>query len=94
MRTTVTIDADVEQLLKDWMRRNHSSFKETLNQALRRGLSSQVGAAPEPFHVKARAMGLKSGIDPTGFNKLADELEAEAFLEAAEKKESWKGDHS
>jgi hypothetical protein len=73
MRTTVTIDTEVEQLLKDQMRRTHSSFKETLNQALRRGLSPQVSDTPEPFHVKARAMGMKSGIDQTGFNKLADE---------------------
>jgi hypothetical protein len=35
--------------------------------------------------VKPKAMGLNSGLDITGFNKLADELEAEAFTEAAEK---------
>ncbi len=26
-------------------------------------------------------MGLKAGLDPAGFNRLADELEADAFLE-------------
>ena len=30
--------------------------------------------------MKARALGLRAGIDPTSFNKLADELEVDAFL--------------
>jgi hypothetical protein len=30
-------------------------------------------------------MGLRAGLDPTGFNRLADDLEAEAFLEATRK---------
>jgi hypothetical protein len=81
MRTTVTIDEDVEQLLKDRIRRTHSSFKETLNQALRKGLSEVQEETPEPFEVSARPMGLKTGIDPAGLNKLSDDLETKAFLE-------------
>ena len=84
MRTTVTIDEDVEQLLKDRMRQTHTSFKETLNQALRKGLSELQDTNPEQFEVSARSMGLKTGIDPVGLNKLSDDLEAEAVLEAAE----------
>ncbi len=38
-----------------------------------------------PFVVEARSMGLRPGIDPTGFNKLADDLEADAFLELTAK---------
>ena len=94
MRTTVTLDADVEQLLKDRMRRTHSSFKKTLNQAIRKGLSELQEAPPEPFQVHPRAMGLKTGIDPAGFNKLADDLETEAFSEAAENEEPRTRDHS
>jgi len=33
------------------------------------------------FLLKARPMGLRAGLDPAGFNHLADDLEAEAFLE-------------
>ena len=38
MRTTVTLDADVEKLLRDSMHRERKSFKRALNEALRRGL--------------------------------------------------------
>ncbi len=33
------------------------------------------------FEFTARPLGLRAGIDPTSFNKLADELEADAFRE-------------
>ena len=82
MRTTVTLDKDVERLLRNAMHRSRKSFKETLNDALRAGLTGK-GKQPqrEPFVVKARPMGLRPGIDPTSLNKLVDELEVDAFLE-------------
>lgn len=81
MRTTVTIDPDVQQLLQDAMQRSRQSFKETLNQAIRRGLADIAPQVDEqPFRVAARALGLRAGIDPTRLNQLNDELEANAFL--------------
>lgn len=38
MRTTVTLDPDVEALIRAAMRRNDRSFKETLNSAIRMAL--------------------------------------------------------
>jgi hypothetical protein len=82
VRTTVTLDADVEQMLKETMHRRRKGFKETLNQAIRAGLSGGKGSvARKSFKVEARPMRLKAGIDPTGLNKLADELEIESYLE-------------
>ena len=79
MRTTVTLDKDVERLLKDAMHRTRTSFKETLNRAVRTALGRGATAPPRPpFVVTARPLGLRTGIDPTSFNKLADELEADA----------------
>ena len=79
MRTTVTLDKDVERLLRGAMHRSRRSFKETLNTALRAGLSGQASVRPRvAFAVKARPLGLRAGIDPSGFNKLADDLEANA----------------
>jgi len=81
MRTTVTLDKDVERLLKETMHRSRRGFKETLNATLRAALGTKPAATGRPpFVVKARPLGLRAGIDPAGFNKLADELEAEAFL--------------
>ncbi len=80
MRTTVTLDRDVERLLREAMHRTRRSFKETLNVAVRQGLGATTAhARVAPFVVQARPMGLRAGIDPTGLNKLADDLEAEAF---------------
>lgn len=74
------MDPDVEQMLREAMRRNRSSFKKEINEAIRAGLSGQI-APQKPFKVKARPMGLRAGINPADLNKLADELEVEAFLE-------------
>ena len=81
MRTTVTLDSDVEQLLREATHRSRKSFKETLNTALRAGLSAGPKQPPSrPFKLKARPLCLRSGLDPAGFNKLADELEVDAFI--------------
>jgi hypothetical protein len=86
MRITVTLDDDVEQLLRDAMQRTRQSFKTTLNQAVRRGLAESTPMADEePFEVHARPMGLRPGIDPARLNHLNDELEIEAFLELTRK---------
>jgi hypothetical protein len=80
MRTTVTLDKDVERLLRDAMHRSRTSFKVTLNTAIRAGLTGKPRQR-KAFVVRARPMGSRAGIDPSGFNKLADDLEVQAFLE-------------
>jgi hypothetical protein len=81
MRTTVTLEKDVERMLRDAMHRSRKSFKEALNGALRAGLSGKPARARSaPFVIKARGLGLRAGIDPAGFNKLADDLEVDVFL--------------
>ena len=42
MRTTVTLDADVEALLRSAMKQRGLSFKEALNTALRAGLTQST----------------------------------------------------
>jgi hypothetical protein len=82
MRTTVTLDKDVERLLKEAMHRSRRSFKETLNRAVRAALGATPAGPERPmFVLRARSLGLRAGIDPTSFNKIADDLEADAFLE-------------
>ena len=89
MRTTITLDKDVERMLKEQMHRTRQSFKATLNDAIRIGLRRVESKADrKPFKVKAKAMGLRPGYDPAGFNKLLDELEAEAFAEISRRNNS------
>ncbi len=86
MRTTVTLDRDLERILRETAARTHRPFKKVLNDTLRVGIEHSTGAGPtEPFVLKARPMGLRAGYDPAGFNPLADDLEAEAFLETSRK---------
>jgi hypothetical protein len=86
MRTIVTLDRDVERILRETAALTHRPFKRVLNDTLRAGVEQSTGMGqPEPFVLKARPMGLQAGHDPVGFNQLADDLEAEAFLETTRK---------
>ena len=81
MRTTVTLDRDAERLLRAAMHDRRKSFKETLNDAIRAGLGAKLPSKNRPrFVIKARSMGLRPGIDPTGLNKLADDLEVDEIV--------------
>jgi hypothetical protein len=89
MRTTVTLDPDVERLLKANMQRHRKSFKQTLNEAIRRGLLAETKSVMrKSFKVKARPMGLRVGIDPTKLNQLAEKMEIESYIEAARRREA------
>jgi hypothetical protein len=83
MRTTVTLDPDVAQLIDDAMHRDRRTFKEILNDAIRRGLSPAAARPVTPFKVKAHKAQLVAGHDPQGFNRLADDLDDQAILEKA-----------
>jgi hypothetical protein len=75
------LEKDVERILRDAMHRSRRSFKETLNAAVRAGLGEKPAKTrAAKFIIKARPLGLRSGIDPASFNKLADDLEVDAFL--------------
>jgi hypothetical protein len=82
MRTTVTLDKDVERMIREAMHRKRQSFKNILNAAIKDGFSKSLKSGKSaPFKVKARPMRLRHGIDPAGFNKLIDALEIDTFME-------------
>jgi hypothetical protein len=55
MRTTVTLDPDVEQLVRRRMREREQSFKQALNDLVRSGAIEQTVAAP--FRTATASMG-------------------------------------
>jgi hypothetical protein len=57
MRTTVTLDPDVERLIKDAMRERGISFKEALNEAARDGLRAKERKPARKFVQKTYPMG-------------------------------------
>jgi hypothetical protein len=58
MRTTLSLDNDVAQLLKKEVRRTGSSFKEAVNRFLRMGLTASKQPVRKPFRVKPWNLGL------------------------------------
>lgn len=86
VRTTVTLDPDVERLLKEEVHRTRLSFKAVLNNAVRAGLRAASPAGRrKPFVVKAEPMKLRAGIDPVRLGEVADALELEAFLSTTDR---------
>jgi hypothetical protein len=57
MRTTVTLDPDVERLIRDAMRTRGISFKEALNEAARTGLRGRENRRTGKFTQKSFRMG-------------------------------------
>jgi hypothetical protein len=85
MRTTLTLDDQLEQRLKEMARESGRSFKDVVNDVLRRGLSvgDPPGEATEPFVVRPTGSGFRPGIDPLRLNQLSDEMETENFAAEA-----------
>lgn len=84
MRTTVTLDSDVEHILKEESHRTRKSFKEVLNAAVRKALSPPVEQLPALL--PPRRLGMTAGIDPRSLSGLADDMEADAFLKITRRK--------
>lgn len=78
MRTTLTLDPDVAKLVRETVEHEQLSLKDVVNDALRRGLKPREQRPP--FRVVPHSSELQPGLDPRGFNQLAEELEDEAVL--------------
>ncbi|MEI2775483.1 MAG: hypothetical protein V9G19_05810 [Tetrasphaera sp.] len=79
MRTTVTLDDDVARLVQDTQHRERKSFKQVVNEALRRGLL-ETGTDVAPYRVRPHRSGVRAGVEMTALNRLADELEDDELL--------------
>jgi hypothetical protein len=56
MRTTITLDPDVDQLIRKIIRERDLSFKDAVNDAIRAGLKKEP-VRRKPFKQKTFAMG-------------------------------------
>ena len=80
MRTTLTIDPDIAERLKQEVALDNRPFKAIVNEALRRGLGLEQAKRAKPYRVKPHSSRLLPGIDPAKLNQLADVLEVDAFI--------------
>jgi hypothetical protein len=76
MRTTITLDPDVDQLLRRAMRNRGTSFRETVNEAIRSGLRNHK---IPPFRQKTFSMG-GSRLNLDKALQIASALEDEEIL--------------
>ncbi len=75
MRTTLSLDDDIANLLHQEMRRSGISFKEAVNYYLRLGLLTTKQPARKKFVVKPIAMGLPPGLNYDNIGELLEALE-------------------
>jgi hypothetical protein len=75
VRTTVTLDPDVEALVRRVMQERGLTFKQAVNLAIREGLAP--GGKRRPFRTPTFRMGSISGIPLNKALRLVGELEDE-----------------
>ena len=80
MRTTLTLDEDIAAKLKAESRRTGRPFRQVVNEALREGLlTRRKNKDLPPFKVKARALGLRPGLNYDCVWKLLEEAEGPGY---------------
>jgi hypothetical protein len=79
MRTTLTLDEDVAAKLRQLAQRRKTSFKQIVNEVLRRGLSTPQTSSRRrrPFKAKTFSSPFRPGVDPLKLGQLSDDLEAQ-----------------
>lgn len=77
MRTTVAIDDDLLEKLREAAAKRRQPFTKVVNETLRRGLSGQRPrqSRRESFRVAAFDSAFRPGVDPLRLNQTLDDLE-------------------
>ena len=80
MRTTLTIDPDVAERLRQKTASGRQSLKQVINESLRIGLGIKRKPSRRPYKVKPHNSPYRPGIDRAKLNQIVDELEVEATI--------------
>jgi hypothetical protein len=77
MRTTLTLDGDVAAKLKALVRQSGKTFRDVVNDTLRRGLAyPRAARGQEPFKVETRDLGrLLPGLSLDNVGALLEQVE-------------------
>jgi len=81
MRTTLTLEDDLAARLQERARREKTSFKQVVNDAIRRGLMQpdRIREEGAGYRVRTFESALQPGVDPLRLNQLVDDLEVRRF---------------
>ena len=76
MRMTLTLEPDVAFALKRLKQEfPDKSFKQIVNEVMRRGLQKDKFQSPKRFHVKAHSLGLRTDLNFNNIEEVLDILE-------------------
>lgn len=81
MSQTLTIDDELDSLLRDEARKTGRSAAEVAASLLRAALAKPKAAMTEVFRIQPHPGAFAPGVTVTKLNRLVDELEDEAFLQ-------------
>lgn len=79
IRTTVTLDEDVYERLKEESRRRGEPFRTTLNEAIRCGISHSSAPQKREFFIQTRAMGSRRGLNYDDVESLIESAEGPGY---------------
>ena len=79
MRTTLTIDPDVAERLRQEISSGRSTLKQVVNDCLRAGFGLKASKKKTKFRVDPHASPYVPGVDRLKLNQMVDELDAEGF---------------
>ena len=85
MRTTLTIDSDVAERLRQEVISGRRSLKEIVNDCLRAGFGLKEVKPRKKFRIQPHSSGYVPGVDRLKLNQLVDELDAETFITSRRK---------
>ena len=75
MKASVTLEPEVELMVREAVRKERRSLDEVINRALRKGLATSPSKSKRPqYRIKARKLGIPS-VDLTKASALSAELE-------------------
>jgi hypothetical protein len=78
MRTTLTIDSDVAERIRQETQTGKRSLKDVINDRLRAGFGMQPRVDRPPFTVEPHTSSYQPGFDTGKLNPFLDDLEADA----------------
>jgi hypothetical protein len=80
MQTTVTIDPDVEILLKGVVSEQRRTVDEVVNDALRLALSGEPAAQRKPYVLQPRRLGIRTTVNLDKALQVGEELEDQEII--------------
>ena len=86
MRTTLTLDDEVAEKLRAEAALGKRTFKDIVNQALKRGLGIEKAVPERPFEVITFSSAFQPGIDQQKLHQFLDDDEAKSYFRKAKQR--------